>query len=213
VSAVIGYLRVSTADQDYGIGVQRALIEAEAGRRGWESIEWIVDHGKTAKKIKRPGLDRARDMLSRGEAELLVVSKLDRLSRSVADFTHLIREAMYPTRGRKPWSMVVLDPGIDLTTPNGRLVANILMSVAEWEGEIISDRTRAALGQAKRNGVKLGASVRMDPAVDARIAELRASGLSFAKIAATLNAEGATPPSGSKFHPSTIDAVLRRVSR
>lgn len=210
---VIGYLRVSTEDQEYGIEVQRAAIQAEAEARGWTSVEWVTDFGKTGKKIKRPGLDVARERLGGGHADLLVVAKLDRLSRSVADFTGLVREAMHPARGRKPWQVVVLDPGIDMTTPNGRLVANILVSVAEWEGEIISDRTRAALAQAKLSGVRLGAVPQMDPAVERRMRRLRARGWSFARIATRLNGDGVLTPTGKQYRPSTIDSVLRRTGR
>lgn len=65
--------------------------------------------------------------------------------------------------------MVILDPGIDMTTPNGRLVVNILMSVAEWEGEIISARTREALAQVKASGLRVGAESQMDPKVVTRM--------------------------------------------
>lgn len=208
----IGYLRVSTTDQDYGIEVQRALIEGEAERRGWTIVGWEVDAGRTGKKISRPGLDSARDRLARGEASLLVVAKLDRLSRSVADFTHLIREATHPARGRKPWRLVVLDPGIDMTTPNGRLVANILMSVAEWEGDIISARTRDALAQAKLEGVKLGADFQMDPKVVTRMRRLRSKGWSYARIASHLNAEGIPTPNGKRYHGSTVNYAINRAA-
>ena len=210
---VLGYLRVSTVDQDYGIEVQRAAILAEAEKRGWTSIQWITDFGKTGKKIQRPGLDQARLLLGAGKADLLVVSKLDRLSRSVADFTGLVREATHPARGRKAWRVVVLDPGIDMTTPNGRLVANILMSVAEWEGEIISDRTKAALAQAKAQGKRLGALPQIEPAVARRMKRLRGRGWTLARIADHLNADGVPTPNGGRYHPSTVDAVLKRISR
>lgn len=200
---VIGYLRVSTADQDYGIEVQRATIQAEADRREWD-VTFIADQGETGKNANRPGLERARALLHDGDYEALVVAKLDRLSRSVVDFGNLLREA-------SPWAIVALDLGIDMTTPTGRLVAHIMIAVAEWEGDTISSRTRDALAQAKRNGVHLGARVKMDPAAERRIVRLRRRGLSFARIAADLNARGLKPPSGVKFHPSTVNAVMRRL--
>lgn len=89
---VLGYLRVSTSEQEYGIDAQRAAILAESVRRGWE-VEWVEDAGKTGKDVKRPGLQAALDVLRAGEAEAIVVSKLDRLSRSPAG----LREA---DRGR-----------------------------------------------------------------------------------------------------------------
>jgi len=115
---VIGYLRVSTRDQDYGIEVQRTAIAGEAERRGWD-VQWIVDQGETGKNANRPGLNEALALLNGGEADALVVSKLDRLSRSVVDFGNILRRATRP-RGKKvkPWGLVALDMGIDMTTPD-----------------------------------------------------------------------------------------------
>jgi DNA invertase Pin-like site-specific DNA recombinase len=129
---VIGYLGVPTRDRDYGIEVQRAAIEAEAEaeRRGWE-VEWVTDQGETGKNANRPGLTDALARLDAGEADALVVSKLDRLSRSVVDFGGILRAATRPRRGRKAWGLIVLDVGIDMTTPTGRMVADILIAVAE----------------------------------------------------------------------------------
>jgi len=89
---VVAYLRVSTDRQDNGIEVQRAAICAEAERRGWE-VEWIIDQGETGKNANRPGLTEALAKLDRGEADALIVSKLDRLSRSVVDFGNILRRA------------------------------------------------------------------------------------------------------------------------
>jgi DNA invertase Pin-like site-specific DNA recombinase len=86
---VIGYLRVSTAGQEYGIAAQRASIAATAEQRGWD-VEWIEDAGRSGKDINRPGITRALSILRASEAEALVVSKLDRLSRSLADFARLL---------------------------------------------------------------------------------------------------------------------------
>lgn len=209
---VIGYLRVSTTDQDYGIEVQRSAIEAEAERRGWE-VEWVIDQGETGKHADRPGLARALAMLDRGEADALVVSRLDRLSRSVVDFGSILRRATRP-RGRKakPWGLVALDIGIDMTQPTGRLVAHILIAVAEWEGDIISERTRAGLAQAKARGVQVGAVSQMDPKVVTRMRRLRSRGWSYDRIATHLNAQGVPTPRGRRFHASTVSYALNRAA-
>jgi DNA invertase Pin-like site-specific DNA recombinase len=208
----LGYLRVSTADQDYGIEVQRCAIEAEAARRGWE-VEWVVDQGETGKNADRPGLIRALDLLDRGEAQALVVSRLDRLSRSVVDFGSILQRATRP-RGRraKPWGLVALDIGIDMTQPTGRLVAHILIAVAEWEGDIISERTRAGLAQAKARGVQVGAVSQMNPKVVTRMRRLRSRGWSYDRIATYLNAEGVPTPRGARFHGSTVAYALQHSS-
>lgn len=207
---VLGYLRVSTTDQDYGIEVQRAAIEAEALRRDWR-VHWVIDHGETGKNADRPGLLQALAMLDRGEADALVVSKLDRLSRSVVDFGQILQRATRP-RGRKvkPWGLVALDVGIDMTQPTGRLVAHILIAVAEWEGDIISERTRAGLAQAKARGVQIGAVSQMDPKVVTRMRRLRSRGWSYARIALHLNAQGVPTPRGARFHGSTVAYAVRR---
>ena len=79
-----------------------------------------------------------------------IVAKLDRLSRSVVDFGGILRTVTSPRRGRKPRGLVAVEMRIDMTAPTGRLVAHVLIAVAEWEGRTISDRNCAALAVAKR---------------------------------------------------------------
>src|SRR4051794_697072 len=93
---VLAYLRVSTseqADSGAGLAAQRAAIEAEAARRGWASVEFIEDAGYSAKSMRRPGLALALDRLRRGDASVLVVAKMDRLSRSLLDFASILATA------------------------------------------------------------------------------------------------------------------------
>ncbi|MGZ0068094.1 recombinase family protein [Microbacterium arborescens] len=211
VSRVIGYLRVSTRDQDYGIEVQRSAIQIEAERRGWE-VEWIVDQGETGKNANRPGLSDALARLERGEAGALIVSKLDRLSRSVVDFGNILRRATRP-RGKKvkPWGLVALDVGIDMTTATGRLVAHILIAVAEWEGDTISDRTKQALAVAKRDrGVVPGAASNVPRSVVTRIKRARTRGLTFQTIADNLNRDGVPSSRGGRWHASTVQHAYYR---
>jgi len=74
------------------IEAQREAIQAEAGRRGW-TVEWIEDGGFSAKNLRRPAIQRALTQLKKGEANMLVVSKLDRLSRSLFDFCGLVERS------------------------------------------------------------------------------------------------------------------------
>jgi len=114
---VIGYLRVSTreqADSGLGLDAQRRTISDEADRRGWE-VEWLVDDGRSARNLNRPALVEALALLKRGNAEALVVAKLDRLSRSVSDFA-----AVLATASKQRWAVVALDLGVDTSHPSGR---------------------------------------------------------------------------------------------
>lgn len=146
----IGYIRVSTLDQaseGYSLEQQRQRLLAEAKQRGW-TIEVVADEGESGGRLERPGLHRALRMLEQGEAQVLVVAKLDRLSRSLSDFASLT------TRARQQgWAVVALDLGVDMTTPAGQLMANVMASFAEYERHLIRERTHAGREQKAREGV------------------------------------------------------------
>src|SRR5262249_7300448 len=114
---VLGYARVSTDEQsDSGAGLegQRRAIKAECKRRSWQLVEVIEDAGFSAKDLKRPGIRAALQVLGAGEAKALVAAKLDRLSRSMIDFT-----ALMATAQKQGWALVALDCAVDTTTPAG----------------------------------------------------------------------------------------------
>ena len=138
---VIGYCRVSTADQEYGIDAQRTKIHAEADARGWD-VEWIEDADKSGKDIDRQGISRALAMLKNKQADVLVVAKLDRLSRSLKDFAGLME-----TAEKQGWAIIALDFGLDMTTPTGEMVANISGAVSRYERRLMGLRTKEALAE------------------------------------------------------------------
>lgn len=198
---MILYLRVSTAEQaDSGAGLaaQEAVLISEANRRGWTVVDVIADEGASARTLDRPGLSAALGAIGRGEADALAVAKLDRLSRSVQDFAALMAAADHDG-----WAVVALDLGLDMTTATGRLVAQIMASVAEWEREVIAARTRDALAIRKAQGVQLGRPSQVTAEARERIAALRAAGTSWRAIADTLNAEGHTTSTGGDWHANT----------
>lgn len=208
---VVGYCRVSTDKQgERGVGMaeQEQAIRAECERRGWEllRVERDVLSGKTT---KRPGLDQALAAVRSREASGIMVAKLDRLSRSVIDFARLLAEAL-----DQGWNIVALDFGLDLSRPNGKLVAGILIQVAEWEREVIGERTRAAMAvvkertpaERKRLGKKpVGRAPVIAAPVRKRIRRLRSGGHSYNEIARTLNAEGVpTGTGGREWYAMTV---------
>lgn len=204
---VLAYTRVSTADQrDSGLGIaaQRATIAAEADRRGWTSVEWVTDAGYSAKSMNRPGVSAALAALRAGEADVLVVARIDRLSRSMIDFATVMQAAS--TQG---WAFVSLDLGVDTSSPNGRLMANLFAAFAEFEKELIRQRTREALAAAKARGVRLGRPRDIQAPLLARISAMRGNGLSLRQIAGTLNDEGVPTVRGGRcWHPATIRGLL-----
>jgi len=203
--AAIGYLRVSTDGQvesGAGLAAQRTTIVTECEHRGLPLLEIVEDAGLSAKTLDRPALAGALVRLEAGEASVLVVAKLDRLARSVADFANLVRLAE-----RQGWAVLACDLGVDMTTPTGGLLANVTASVAEWERKIIGTRTREALAARKAAGVRLGRPRQLDPAIADRIRAERASGATFQAIADGLNAEGITTPTARPWSPTLVRKV------
>lgn len=190
-----------------GLDWQRAKVAAECDRRGWRTLGEYADEGISAKTIEnRPGLVAALDVLDQGGAASLVVAKLDRLSRSVHDFTGLVDRAQ-----RLGWAMVVLDIGVDTSTATGEMMSNILASFAQFERKLIGERTSAALQVKKRAGIRLGRPDRSPPEVVIRVCVRRAEGATLRAIAAELNADGVPPSQGGQtWRASSVASVLAR---
>lgn len=205
---MLGYVRVSTEEQAEsraGLDAQEAAIRAEAERRGWD-LRLFSDEGRSGKHIN-PALSEALELLADGRADGLVVAKMDRLARSVIHAAEISAQSR-----RFGWALVALDMNLDTTTPAGKAMMQMLAVFAEFERDLISERTRAALAAKKAQGVRIGAPERMSRDAKTKIIELRADGLSFAKIAAALEADGVLSPSGSmQWQPSTVRRAFARM--
>lgn len=206
---VVAYTRVSTreqADTGHGIDAQRTELRRQAELRGWQIVAWCEDLGVSGATMRRGQLTRGVKLIESGEADALVATKIDRVSRSVADFAALVCRAN--TRG---WALVVLDIGLDLTTPMGKFTANVLCAAAELERDMISVRTKDGLAAARAKGVKLGGPRSLSEDVAQRITELRQSGATLTAIADRLNEEEVpTARGGARWYPATVRAVLNR---
>ena len=207
--AMLGYSRVSTAEQAerrYGLEAQEHAIRETCDRRGWWLVDPIIrDEGESGKSLVRPGLEQALAHLAAGDADGLIVAKLDRLSRSVVDFGLLLE---WFTEAEA--TLVALDLGVDTSTPGGRLVANVFASVAEWERDTIAARTRDGLAALRAQGKSAGRPAVADrPELAERIRTMKAAGETLHEIAAQLNAEGVpTPRGGAEWRPSSLQTVL-----
>ncbi len=206
----LGYVRVSTADQvDNGasLDAQRTALNGEADRRGWD-LELVADEGLSGKNMNRPALLEALARLDRGEADTLISIRLDRISRSVADFAGLLDRA-----GRKGWGLVLLSPALDLADPAGRFTANVLASAAQYERELISARTKEGMAQRKLDGWAGGRPAGrprvLHEAVRGRIIAAHTAGRGWSAIARELNeTQVPTARGGGVWHPSTVRAAF-----
>ena len=205
---VIGYARVSTDDQD--LAAQEQAIRAEAERRGWDLIDVVHDVASGKSTKKRDGLARCLAGLDAGFAQALVVAKLDRLSRSLIDFGEMLEHVR-----KAGWSIVVLDMELDTTTAVGRMTANTLMNFAQFERELIGQRTREGLAAKRSAGTLKGLPGRrsqLPSTVIRRIRREHENGRSLRTIATKLNEDQVpTGQGGKQWHASTVKAVLARV--
>ncbi len=223
---VLGYVRVSTEEQattGISLAAQRAKLTAYAALYDLEMVDVIADEGQSAKSLNRPGLKLALAMLAKGKVDGLVIVKLDRLTRSVADWQTLIDEHFSERAGRQLFSVA---DNIDTRSAAGRMVLNILLSVAQWEREAIGERTRDALqhkiirgercGKVRfgyhlaADGVHLEAD-EFEQRVLAIIAELRAAGQSLRAIAAELTRRQiATKEGNTTWTHTAVNRIIKR---
>lgn len=204
----IGYCRVSTEEQGdskAGLEAQEATIRDEVERRGWSLVDVRTDVASGKSLRKRDELGRSLRDLAAGHADVLVVAKLDRLSRSVMDFASIMETAK-----SEGWSIRVLDLDVDMTTSMGELVANIMISLAQWERRVIGERTKAALVAVKARGTRLGRKGNVDDETLRLIRILRESGKSWQGIADALSAESIPTAQGGQWHGATVRKIHER---
>jgi DNA invertase Pin-like site-specific DNA recombinase len=208
-AVAIVYSRVSTAQQaasGLSLDSQQAATVAAAEAAGYRVVE-VADQGISGGRgVRRPGLARALDMLAKGEAAALYVSKVDRLSRSTIDAL-VIAEAA----DAQGWRLVALDLALDTSTPVGRLVLSVLAAAAEMERERIGERHRdwhaAQAARGTRWGVDAGPRSALPGEVRQRILDARAAGESYRSIAAALNADEVPTATGQgRWWPSNVRA-------
>lgn len=206
---MIGYARVSTLEQgDSGLGLaaQETTIRAACRARGLHLLRIQQEIASGGSMDGRPQLAAALATVRSGGAAALVVAKLDRLSRSVHDFSGLLEQAR-----REGWGLVVVDLGADTMTPPGELVANVTASTSQYERRMIGQRTREALAAKRAQGVRLGRPREVQEATVTRIRQLRRRRLTATAIARQLEAEGVLAPrGGTHWHVATVARVIAR---
>jgi DNA invertase Pin-like site-specific DNA recombinase len=216
------YSRASTEDQLITLEAQRAKLLGYAEVFDLEVVAVIEDAGESAKNMDRPGLQRALSMLASGAADGLAVTKLDRLTRSIADWQVLIRDYFGERRGKQ---LLSVGDSIDTRSAAGRLVLNMLLSVAAWEREVIAERTKEALATKISRGERVGrvrygfdvgddgktlvANAREQEAIRL-MRSLRAGGMTLRGIVDELACLGIRPRNGRRWSHRVIAGILSR---
>ena len=217
---VVGYTRVSLdegGERGVGLAAQKTAIVAEAAARGWQLIDVLEDAGYSGRDCNRPALAAALNVLCRSEAAVLLVSKLDRLSRSILDFTGLMARAR-----KEGWAITALDCSVDTTTPAGEAMANVMATFAQYERRLIAQRTSDALKELRSQGRAYGPTpfgyqrdgTRLmehddEQRVVERMLRLRRSGKSYDKIAKVLNAAGIPAKRSGVWYAASVRSVMR----
>ena len=171
------YTRVSTHDQQT-LQMQVEAISDYVKQRGWKVIQTVEDVGSGAKE--RRGREHLLKAARRREIDIVVVWRLDRWGRSVADLMTTLRELTELNVG-----FVSLTEALDLTTPTGRAMAGMLAIFAEFEHEILRERVKAGIAQARKKGRPHGrprsASLKKN-----EVMRMKLEGLSHSEIARRL---------------------------
>src|SRR4030042_5174745 len=174
------YARVSTLDKGQDTEVQLRDLRSYAQARGWIIAGEYIDKGQSGAKDRRPALDRMLKDVRKRKVDLVLCWRLDRLGRSLKHLILTLDELQSVGVG-----FVSYNENLDLTTSTGRLMFQLLGACAEFERNLIRERVKAGLANAKAKGAKLG---RPSPEFDEEeLIRLRKSGLTIRGIAERLN--------------------------
>ena len=204
---VLVYCRVSTREQgDSGLGLeaQEARCRQETTQRGWSPL-YVKQEIQSAGR-QRPILEECLRMMDVGTADVLMVSRIDRLARSVGQLARIMDRAQ--TRG---WQLVVLSPAVDMTDPYGRMMAQVAMSFAELERSLGSIRTKEGLERARARGTFKPLPRYADRSTIRRIVRKRLEGNSRNAIAKWLTEAGVPSPNNvGRWNHKMVGAILKR---
>lgn len=175
------YARVSTDKQS--TENQLSELRGVAARMGWEVVGEFVDRGISGAKGRadRPRLDAMLKGVARKEFDIVAAWSVDRLGRSLIDLVNLLGDIH-----SMGLDLYLHQQGMNTTTPTGKLQFGMLGLFAEFERSMIVERVKSGMARAKKNGTKSGNAIgrpSVSPDVEARIRELRATGLGIVKTA------------------------------
>lgn len=227
---IVGYTRASTGKQDITLESQAEKARAMATVKGFPLLDVITDAGESAKDLDRPGMQRLLEMVDAREVDMVIIAKLDRITRSVRDLASLMERFQ-----KRKVSLVSVEESLDTGSASGRLVLNIMVSVSQWEREAIGERTRTALQHLKGAGYPAGKTpygwtAQERPVVNGKRQRLplvpneqeqqiirtaqkrQLEGFSLSEIAAELNGAGLRTRSGTEWNKQYIGRIVKAAS-
>jgi DNA invertase Pin-like site-specific DNA recombinase len=204
------YIRVSTdlqAESGLSLEHQEKTAREAIEKHGWELgliCEEVISSTKPIKKRRK--LNRLLEDLDKGEYDVLLVTRLDRLCRSGREFLNIVHRSQ-----EYDWQIVCLDPPLDLTSPYGKMMAGMFALCAELEVELTRQRTREAMAVRKQKGLPVGGMPAFSDGItiDA-ICRLKSQGKSNRQIASILTMEGVPTSRGGIWYPETVRRVHQR---
>lgn len=205
---MVGYIRVSTEDQardGVSLSAQQAKLEAYCVVKDWTLVEMVRDEGLSAKSLKRPGLQHLLAMVQARQVDVVVIAKLDRLSRDVRDVYALVE-----LFDKTDVALVSLQESLDATTATGRAMIGMLAVMNQLERELIAERTKDAMQHLKAEGERYCHAVFEDAETLALMQQYRSAGLSYQAIADALNAVGVPSTLGGRWLANAVRRILLR---
>jgi DNA invertase Pin-like site-specific DNA recombinase len=206
------YVRVSSREQEssgLGLAAQKDAVSAAAAlREDWTLSHIAVEIASAGNMRRRPVLANLLNDLDRGRYDALIVSRLDRLARSVGDFAGMLDRA-----DKHGWTLVCLSPNVDMSDPYGRMMAQVAATFAELERALISIRTKEALANPETQAKQRARWDRMrfsDPVTIGRMIRLHDAGESYGAIARQLNFEGIPTIRNGTWTATTVRAIIIR---
>jgi DNA invertase Pin-like site-specific DNA recombinase len=173
------YLRVSQTDQT--TDNQRLDLERVADQRGWDVVEIYLDHGVSGVRDRRPALDRLRKDATHGKLDVVAAWSIDRLGRSLPHVVNLLAELT-----EQKVAVYLHQQQVDSTTTAGKAMLGMCAVFAEFEWNTNSDRIKAGLARARKQGKRLGRPSSVTDATKAAIRELHRQRVGMLKIARRL---------------------------
>jgi DNA invertase Pin-like site-specific DNA recombinase len=186
------YARCSLETKDQNPDLQVSRIKSFVSLKGWEITEEIVDHGYTGSNDNRPGFHKLMDLARSKQIDAIIITKFDRLFRSLKMLLSTLDEL-----NQLGIVFVAVDDNIDYSSASGRLMLQILGSLAEFYNALLRERTCQGLDYARNvKGIRLGAPERFNKDL---IRQLGKQGKSYSEIAQLM-----------KCSKSTVGQVLQR---
>ncbi len=173
---IAAYLRVSTKDQK--VDIQLEAIQNYCKLKGWINPVLFIDHGESGAKVSRPQLDKMFSRVRTGEFDAILCWKFDRIGRSMIHLLTIMEELKH-----LKVEFISIQENIDTTSPLGKVFFSLLASLAEFERDNITSRTKAGRELAMERGVIFGRKPwKMTPDIGEDIVVMYAAGHSMSLI-------------------------------